>query len=771
MENNSFEQFTEAVRKIADGLSGAEQFVSPVFVQDFVDQSRRVNEYANEIMNTNRDLKIGIVGQVKAGKSSFLNAMIFDGNDILPKAATPMTAALTKICYAEEPSAKVVFYSNLDWEVVEQQAQQYDDCLKQEIALWKARKRAAIENARQSNRLGKIDETLAYTAPKSQNYIVPEPSESELQQFKRKIPVPYRSCKELVEMVSRHDAVLEKLGLEETVSIENLEQDLKQYVGADGMYTPIVKYIELGICNHLVKGIQIVDTPGLGDPITSRSEKTKEFLMACDAVFLLSPSSQFMKREDVELIMNTLPGDGINRAVLVGSKFDSAMLDDKIKERQPLRNVLRRTRKTLNESAKIALSECRKAEKGYVHSKILERLENDVDRQIKEGKSLYYTASLIHNAACHMERNETINDEEKYIIELMDSRFDGMSQDTSDLKDLAGIDRLRNIEFARIRKEKDDILAERSISFAKDQCQALQKQLNAIQMECEQNLRFVQSEDIELLQKKRAASQEALIAMRRDIQNAFEICASETKNYMVNLAIGIKARAEGHTDIHVSEGSTSTNHSEKTGMLWWKKTEHWTTTEYFKAADVADAINNIHQYIWDAESAIASEMNRAIEIDALRNKIKGIVLRSFEKADANYDENDVINPVEALLKRLTVPEFNLVDAKKYEEQILDKFPNSRVTGEAIADLRLKQKLVLAEISSDISSKMEQKTEEIEQMLNQQAIHFTDDIKKQIEAKIQLLTTSLQDKQGSIEKYNAFLKHIADYKQELREFIF
>ena len=47
-------------------------------------------------------LRIGIVGQVKAGKSSFINALLFDGNDILPKASTPMTAALTVIKYSEK---------------------------------------------------------------------------------------------------------------------------------------------------------------------------------------------------------------------------------------------------------------------------------------------------------------------------------------------------------------------------------------------------------------------------------------------------------------------------------------------------------------------------------------------------------------------------------------------------------------------------------------------------------------------------------------------
>lgn len=59
-------------------------------------------EHIENIKKEGRKLKIGIIGKVKAGKSSLLNAMIFNGEDILPKAATPMTAALTILGYGEE---------------------------------------------------------------------------------------------------------------------------------------------------------------------------------------------------------------------------------------------------------------------------------------------------------------------------------------------------------------------------------------------------------------------------------------------------------------------------------------------------------------------------------------------------------------------------------------------------------------------------------------------------------------------------------------------
>ena len=64
-----------------------------------VNQEDRLRKEYDQQIDANRDLQIGIVGRVKAGKSSLLNALLFSGESILPKAPTPMTAALTILSY------------------------------------------------------------------------------------------------------------------------------------------------------------------------------------------------------------------------------------------------------------------------------------------------------------------------------------------------------------------------------------------------------------------------------------------------------------------------------------------------------------------------------------------------------------------------------------------------------------------------------------------------------------------------------------------------
>ena len=69
--------------------------------------SAELKEALDEKMEPERDLKIGILGRVKAGKSSLLNALVFKGQNVLPKAATPMTAALTVLEHGDAVEANI----------------------------------------------------------------------------------------------------------------------------------------------------------------------------------------------------------------------------------------------------------------------------------------------------------------------------------------------------------------------------------------------------------------------------------------------------------------------------------------------------------------------------------------------------------------------------------------------------------------------------------------------------------------------------------------
>ncbi|WRB07079.1 dynamin family protein [Helicobacter pylori] len=93
---------------------GLQEKARPFISDNAVIKTEELEKTLKEMQAKDRDLKVGIIGHMKAGKSSLLNALIFEGVEVLPKAATPMTASLTVLKYANTLSAEVEFYSPKD---------------------------------------------------------------------------------------------------------------------------------------------------------------------------------------------------------------------------------------------------------------------------------------------------------------------------------------------------------------------------------------------------------------------------------------------------------------------------------------------------------------------------------------------------------------------------------------------------------------------------------------------------------------------------------
>ncbi len=104
---------------------GLEERARPFMSENAVIKTEVLEQTLQEMRPKDRNLKVGIIGRVKAGKSSLLNALIFEGVEVLPKAATPMTASLTVLKYANTLSAEVELYSPKDILELENEHERY----------------------------------------------------------------------------------------------------------------------------------------------------------------------------------------------------------------------------------------------------------------------------------------------------------------------------------------------------------------------------------------------------------------------------------------------------------------------------------------------------------------------------------------------------------------------------------------------------------------------------------------------------------------------
>lgn len=270
MNENLFEEFQGKKQKL---IALAEKAVKYGWITK--ERQAEINEKIN-----NDTLTIGVIGQMKCGKSTFLNSFVFE-DDVLPAATTPMTAALSVITYGKEKKIVAEFYTNEEWE---------------EQKLMASRS---------------LDEVQGNTMEESK----------------------IKAAKELVEKASRLGGSLTScLGQSKEDDFANLIE----YVGADGKYVSITKSVTIYYPKEYLKGVEIVDTPGFNDPIVSREERTKAFLKKADVVLMMLYAGRPFDATDRDIIFNNVRQCGIGKVIIGINKYDipyeNGETEDEIKE-------------------------------------------------------------------------------------------------------------------------------------------------------------------------------------------------------------------------------------------------------------------------------------------------------------------------------------------------------------------------------------------------------------------------------------------------------
>ena len=259
------------------------------------------------IEDENRLLKIGVVGRVKSGKSSLLNALLFKGESILPKAATPMTAALTTLSYGESLAAEVEFFTQEDLRHIKDKYREYktreerlyEEFLTQERAQETRVRRSPEERASSRAKRAMRDGNDALIAAYEQY--------------------------DKIEKSGLNIGTLEEKTVLKWARLADLRHQLDDYVGATGRYMPVTKSVNIRLPQENLRDIEIVDTPGINDPVRSREERTQQHLRQCDVVLIVSPAGQFMTTVDLNLMDRITGKEGIRELYVVASQADTQL--------------------------------------------------------------------------------------------------------------------------------------------------------------------------------------------------------------------------------------------------------------------------------------------------------------------------------------------------------------------------------------------------------------------------------------------------------------
>ncbi len=587
-----------------------------------------------------RQLHIGIVGRVKAGKSSMLNSLFFGGKNVLPKAATPMTAALTKLRYSEKPVVKINFIDANDKAKIEQKAADYK-------RLFNSKVEGMLKDKRERAELKKQPFDEAEQRKKCEKSARSDLSENN---------VVLAGAAEQAEMLQKaSSSVLQMLGKsveKELDRIEDVAKELAGYVGADGAYTPITRDVELGFPFDALKDITVVDTPGFDDPVPSRDAAARDSLKKCDAIFILSPAGQFCNEEDRTNMEKIESGEGIQNISVVASKIDAELGNESKDEangdiQKELTLIVRNISETLRKLAEGFPRD------GMLHKKLTEDL----------GRGLLYTSGICQSMYETWENRSSwdsdATDTWERLKETYPSYFSG--EDDSARETLKAIGNIGDIRerIAEVRSKKDEILNGREEKFLSAKGDMVKKVAVVLKDSFAETMRAFQAADLDTLKKEKEKQEENFAVLKGDFEEALgevfedyvakcrETCNKIVKDFFegtreaANSAKGTETE-ERSRQRQVSDG---VEYIERKGVGnavkrffgcdsgWEKRNRYRTETEYYdvtvKTLDASEVRQTITDFAESLKDVLQVEVDKRRRL--LRGNLKSIILNIWAR--------------------------------------------------------------------------------------------------------------------------------------------
>lgn len=694
-QEKEFQQLTQKVATIKQALS---PYMDDRDAENIDRLSRDIQTKLDKFRREDRKLTLAVVGCVKAGKSSFLNELIFQGKDILPHAFRPKTATLTKIEYDAHPHMMITYYRPVEWEQLEKLAKQESST------------REDVKTAKE---------------------LVNDVKNSGLD------VKPYLAKgKEIIDMPD------EKL----------MESVLDTYVGANGQLTPIVKSVTLCINRPELEGLSIVDTPGTNDPIVSRTQATKDFLAECDVVFFLTKA---LDNQDVNLLQAQLPGQGVGDIRLIASKFDDVVLDAAdsqnsleeviLAEKEKFQhNVEKIFTEHAEEYAKSGRTEFGKLMHSCTHPFFLSSLMHRMAKKTRERYTPleenvfeeldYYHGDMSPELVAKLGDMTAIEKEFQDIAAHKDEKLATSLQQT-----LPTFKRnLQTVLENLLKKARQHRLTLES----HDQKEILvQKQAIADQI---------------LKLKGHVGDQFSQVMC--DMESAKVALVGELHSLASNRDVLVERSG---TETHTKTRTVSDSHLLKPWTWFSSHEETYTYDTHYKYIATSDALESLRRYAHQIQQTTDSRMADSIDLKGLKGHLLQAIVNNMDTSSTDFNPDQLRLIVQDTLNQIELPVFQ-VSLDKYINDITDRFSGEVRDANDREQLKQIVSQGASDLIGALSQQIAAEVKSFKEKLGQLQEQFVDILLKDVNAEFENLEKQASEKEKSVQLLKSYENLLVRY---------
>ena len=709
--------------------------------------------------NANRDLTIAIVGRVKSGKSSFLNALLFDGESVLPQAATPMTAALTFIEYDATCHAKVDFFTSEEWKTFKIQSAQYDEIVE------RVRKELEDEEAKAEKKAKQF--FRPYVRREITDQLVAQRAAGELNENQI-------AAHELVSMAARTGFdVTSCLGTSQEISGASspaeLAGKLQDYVGANGRYTPIVCSTTIYLNDSNLKGYRVVDTPGTNDPIISRGKKTNDNLKKSDVVLAMSPAGRFFDNADLSLFGQNLPASGIKDFMLLASQYDLAVgnvaneVDRSLPPLKRLIQAMGRVQRQITESYRQRISEIAK-----------QAMANGAEDAEKWDMLLGVSPQCVSAQAFILAKHwDSLTEKEREQMEVFNTRVPGYVFDRKILNDFSMMDKVHG-KVEEVKAKKAEILEKGKTELADAASKKISALVKGFADFVKAKIESLETSDVASLQKMLKEQTKALEKGRTSLEDVFEQAIVDAHNKFTDILNDVREAREtySHLEVQTETRSKEYEHDKGCGFLGWRslfgcRYETRTRTVTTRYAEAYQAVDQVDGFATKARTMLERGIRDAVDVRAIQSRIADAALAIFEDAPSDDFDVDLLKAqILKAVRMLTIPDADFGDVD-YSQVITSRFSGERVTGDKIDQLRAAQREALHDVIKDLEKRAKGKAASIEKSLKEAMASFVDKLIGDLKADCEQTSASLEDKETNLARWKGYLPILQNVQNSIK----
>ncbi|MGN6824725.1 dynamin family protein [Neisseria sp. P0019.S002] len=557
-----------------------------------------------------------------------------------------------------------------------------------------------------------------------------------------------------------------------TISAGSVEElmngELNQFVGSSGAFMPFTKSVTLHIPEKGLQGLQIIDTPGINDPVTSRGERTEQLLQDCDVVLIVSPSGQFLSSEDTDLMHRVTTKEGTQQAYLIASQVDNQLFGSESQGLSDPIHVLERISDNLTKHARNVLA---KQVQEYPSMKVA------ADKLSKN--NVICSSSVAFSMQQRFDEQHTWDANLQHVWRNLNQKFpDVFSHEElakNALNQLANIHQIHQI-VSEVTANKEQILAQRRIDFENGKRTALQGYLKAWADRINDQIYQIQHADVGELRKQEAELKKQQATIDANVGGVYDDLISDIKlNLSKQLKDKLKSEMRRFDSVSDNAQGSETEYYEEEyeveirgttfiGRLRDKirggpKRETRTRTESYsyttvKAKPIRRAIEEIRSNLEDELSHLSESYSQA-----WKKKIYSQVVSALREAmgDGELDVNIIARAVKNVLARIPEASFKLEDDIPKSLKKTGKLTGYEAES-FIDDAEDYISNLKDVVNKDISAYM------TTLVSNLKKIDLAKELTADLENNLKQLLSEIENKEASLFHYQGIQKELADLMQ-------